>query len=470
MANISFGTDGFRGILNKDFNRENVEIIVKACAKYIYETYGIQKKIIIGYDPRNQADTYAEYSAELLISYGFDVILSKKIIPTPIIAFCAKHYNACAFMFTASHNPPEYLGVKFIPDYGGPATSEITDIITKYFDDNDFPIIKKGSYVDLPLEEPYFSHIEDIINLEKLHELNTNIIYDGLYSSTIGYFDKILEEYNIPFEKMNCHYDSNFGGGMPDPKPKYLKDLIEKIKSEKNTIGLANDGDGDRFGVINEKGEYVTPNEIIGILLKHLIKNKNMTGGLAVTVAGSSMLKIAAKKLKIEVVETPVGFKWLGEAMMNNKVIIAGEDSGGLSIGSHIPEKDGILANLLILEAMAYENKPLFELQNELYNFVGKMYKQDRLDYTFTDKTQMNKVIEALKQIKDFPLKIKETKNLGGFKIIFEDESWILIRPSGTEPLLRVYFESEEKTLSILNRFMDNKVKAIYEHYLHQAL
>ena len=460
MANISFGTDGFRGILNEDFTKENVETIVKACAKYIKETYGSCKQIIIGYDPRNEADIYAKFAAELLIKYGFEVALSKKVIPTPMIAFAAKHYNACAFMFTASHNPPEYLGVKFIPDYGGPATTEITDKITRYFDDNNFSVDKEGKYVNLPLEEPYFEHLKKLIDFEKIQKIKRNIIFDGLYSATIGYFDKILEEYNIPFEKMNCKHDPMFGGGMPDPKPKYLKDLIEKIKSQTNTIGLANDGDGDRYGVINENGEYVTPNEIMGILLKHLIKNKHLKGDLAITVAGSSMLKILAEKLKIKVIETPVGFKWLGEAMMKNTVIIAGEDSGGLSISGHIPEKDGILANLLVLEAIAYENKPLIELQKELREFVGVEFKQDRLDFKFADKNAMNKVIEKIEKINDYPLKIKEAKHLGGLKVIFENEAWILVRPSGTEPLLRIYLEAEEKTLSDLKTFMANKVQA----------
>ena len=396
----------------------------------------------------------------MLIKYGFEVALSKKVIPTPIVAFAAKHYNACAFMFTASHNPPEYLGVKFIPDYGGPATTEITDKITRYFDDNDFSIDKEGKYINLPLEEPYFEHLKELIDFEKIQKIKRNIIFDGLYSATIGYFDKLLEEYNIPFEKMNCQHDPMFGGGMPDPKPKYLKDLVEKIKSKTNAIGLANDGDGDRYGVINENGEYVTPNDIIGILLKHLIKNKHFTGDLAITVAGSSMLKILAEKLKIKVVETPVGFKWLGEAMMKNNVILAGEDSGGLSISGHIPEKDGILANLLVLEAMAYENKTLIELQKELQKFVGVEFKQDRLDFKFADKNIMNKVIERLEKINDYPLKIKEVKHLGGLKVIFENEAWILVRQSGTEPLLRIYFEAEEKTLSNLKTFMESKVQA----------
>ena len=464
MANISFGTDGFRGILNKDFNIENVKIIVKSCARYIASKYGTHKLIIIGYDSRNQADEYAISVAKLLMAYGFDVAVSQKVIPTPMVAFAAKHYDACALMFTASHNPPNYLGVKFIPDYGGPATTEITDAITKYFDDDsNFIFGRTGNMIKLDFETPYFDHIKSIIDMDEICKVKSRIIFDGLYSATIGYFDKLLDEYRIPCEKMHCEHDPNFGGGMPDPKPKYLKDLIEKIKENHGAIGLSNDGDGDRYGVVNENGEYVTPNEIMGILLLHLIRNKHLIGDLAITVAGSSTLKILAHKLQIKVIETPVGFKWLAEAMMKNTVTLAGEDSGGLSIGEHIPEKDGILANLLILEAMAYNNKTLVELQKELHDFVGVEFKQDRLDYKFANSEILKKVQQKLSLINDYPLMIKEESDLGGHKVTFDDESWVLIRPSGTEPLLRIYIESNEKTLNFLKNFIDRKVKSYFK-------
>ena len=303
--------------------------------------------------------------------------------------------------------------------------------------------------------------MKKLIDINKIKNVKSELIYNGLYSSTIGYFDKFLEENGITFEKINCFHDINFGGGMPDPKPKYMKDLIEKIKTQPNTVGLANDGDGDRYGVINENGEYVTPNEIMGILLTHLIKNKNAKGDLAITVAGSSMLKILAKKLNVKVIETPVGFKWLGEAMRKNNVILAGEDSGGLSIGSHIPEKDGIIANLSVLEAMGYSGKTLIELQKELHEFVGTTFKQDRLDYEFDNKEEMKSVINKISKINDFPCKIIDVNKADGLKISFDNDSWILVRPSGTEPLLRVYFEAQPQDLESLKTFVDTKIKTL---------
>ena len=265
------------------------------------------------------------------------------------------------------------------------------------------------------------------IHFEKIKSAfnKTHILFDGLYSSSIGYFDKLLSIHDIKFDAIHMYHDKNFGGGMPEPKPQYMKEAIEYVKKKfedrkvgsyddrqniedgissypltflpSSYVAFANDGDADRFGVINEDGEYVTPNEIMAILLMHLKRNKGYSGCFVKTVAGSQMLDIVSQKLGIEVVETPVGFKHVGEAMRQYNPIIAGEESGGLSIQGHIPEKDGIIANLLVLEAMAMENKTLVELQKELYDIVEIKLFQDRLDYKFADKKIMDK-----DEIKDY--------------------------------------------------------------------
>ena len=445
MTEIKFGTDGWRAVTGKEFNEENVAVVTNAVAKYVYDTFGINKKIIIGYDPRNMADVFSKQSADILADLGFDVLYSDKIVPTPVLAYNAKHLNACALMFTASHNPPEYLGIKFIPDYAGPATSDITDKLTQNLGKS-ISKQKEGSFTLYNFQPDYEKQLENLIDYEKIRDLkNTNIIFDGFYSASIGYFDNILNKHGIKFETMNMLHDTNFGGGMPDPKPKYLGDLITKIKSEPNSIGLANDGDADRFGVINENGEYVSPNEIISILLIHLIKNKGLKGSLVKTVGASFLLDKVAEKLGVEVIETAVGFKHVGEAMRKYNPVIGGEESGGLSIQGHIPEKDGLLANSLVLEAMAYENKSLVELQKDLYDFVGCKYYNDRVD----------KKLENMDEVKPILEKFKTKTSIGNYQIIKTDlkdgvkmylndnNSWILVRPSGTEPLLRIYFESD---------------------------
>ena len=220
---IKFGTDGWRAILDKDFTEENVRRVTLAIGKYVFDTFGFNKTILIGYDPRRMADEYAQYCANLLAKQGFRVKLSEKIVPTPVLAYNAKLLNASAIMFTASHNPPEYLGMKYIPDYAGPATSEITDKIVSNLD-CEFQSGKEGNVEKVDFAPEYYKHLEKLIDYEKIKTLKTNIIFDGLYSASIGYFDEILKKHNIPFETINMFHDPNFGEKMPDPKTKYLEE------------------------------------------------------------------------------------------------------------------------------------------------------------------------------------------------------------------------------------------------------
>ena len=466
MSEIKFGTDGWRAIVGKDFNKENVELVTKAIGKYVFDNYGIYKTIIIGYDPRNMADEFSLLSANLLKDMGFKVLYSDKIVPTPVLAYNAKLRDACAIMFTASHNPPEYLGIKFIPDYAGPATKEITDEIVSNLGSEITSQIK-GKLIYTDFSRNYFHKINEIIDFQKIREnlTGSHILFDGLYSSSIGYFDKLLSMHNINFDAIHMYHDKNFGGGMPEPKPQYMKEAIEYIRYRGQEteckrpdilpschpafyIALANDGDADRFGVINENGEYVTPNEILAILLMHLKNNKGYNGCFVKTVAGSLMLDIVCEKLGIDVIETPVGFKHVGEAMRKYNPIIAGEESGGLSIQGHIPEKDGILANMLIVEVMAFEGKSLVELQQELKDFVGCEFINTRVDKKLDNFDIVKTSIEKFSSIDEIAgMKIIKKDDKDGIKLYLEDKkTWILVRPSGTEPLLRIYVESDNQS------------------------
>lgn len=458
MANIKFGTDGWRAIVGEDFNSQNVEIVTNAIGKYVFDNFGINKKIIIGFDPRNMAREFAQQSADILSILGFEVALSKDVIPTPALAYSAKLYDACAIMFTASHNPPKYLGMKFIPDYAGPATNKITDEIVGNLGKS-LPQDKvKGKIEKFDFKPTYLKHLKEVIDFEKIKTLKTKIIFDGLYSCAIGYFDQILDEFSIPYQSLHMVHDPNFGGGMPEPKPKYLKEMIEKIKAEIDSVGLSNDGDADRFAAVNENGELVSPNEIIAILLLYLKNERKLQGPLVKTVSGSQLLNKIAEKLKIEVIETAVGFKYVGEAMRKSNAIIGGEESGGLSIQGHIPEKDGIMADLLILEAMATKNKSLIELQREVYEFAGAEFFNDRIDFKLENQQQVPIALEKAKtitKVDEYNVKKMDTKD--GVKLLLDDDtSWVLVRPSGTEPLLRIYFESDslekiQKLKTIIN-------------------
>ena len=463
MANIKFGTDGWRAVVGKEFNDENVSLVINAIAKYVFDNFGINKKIIIGYDPRFKADSYAQMAADILAGAGFNVLISESFLPTPVLAFYAKNLNASAIMFTASHNPPEYLGIKYIPDYAGPATSDITEEIVSNIGKT-ISSERQGTIQTRKFFQEYYSHINELIDFNIIRGMNKNIIFDALYSASIGYFDRILDVENIKYEILHNKRDINFGGGLPEPKPKYLKELIEKVKETPNSIGLSNDGDADRYGVINELGEYVSPNEIMGMLLIHLVRNKKASGKYVKTVAASQIHDILAVKLGISLIETPVGFKHVGQAMRENDVIIGGEESGGLSIKGHIPEKDGLLANLLVLEMVAKEQKPLYVLQEEFRKFIGQSFINDRIDIRLKSMEDVNRILDAFCSDMTMHelLGIKKISKKDGVKSYLNDKkSWVLVRPSGTEPLLRIYIETDtEEKMEQLKKIARNIQKS----------
>ncbi len=442
---IKFGTDGFRAIIGEKFTFENVELIVKSVSNYAQKHYGIDKPLLIGYDTRFLADKFAVFASEILSDLGHKVLLSESFIPTPALAFCAKKYNSAgALMFTASHNPPEYCGIKYIPDYAGPATSDITNELVKNLGAS-HKVGTKGEIVKFSAKKDYFEHLQTIIDFEKIKNIKHDICFDPLYATANGWFDTILKEFDIPVKIIHDWRDPLFGGCMPEPKEKYLTELKNMVAANSPAIGFSNDGDADRYAIIDENGCFVTPNEVMAILLNHLLKYKNANGVLVKTVAGSLSLDKIAQHYGIDVVETAVGFKHVGEAMRKNKTVIGGEESGGLSIGSHIPEKDGILANLLMLEAVAYSGKSVVELRTEINKIVDAKFINKRFDLKLTEKEKE----KALNIFLNNPpasfngKQVIDTCKKDGVKFYLDGgNDWILIRFSGTEPLLRIYFES----------------------------
>ncbi|MCD7878663.1 MAG: hypothetical protein LUG16_01865, partial [Candidatus Gastranaerophilales bacterium] len=439
MEEIKFGTDGWRAVLNQGFTYKNADKVINAIAIYINKYSGYKKPVIIGFDPRNEADNYAEYIAEKLAKFGFNIKISDKIVATPTLAYSALNQSSYAIMLTASHNPPEYLGIKFIPPYGGPAEDYMVEEIMENLENKFQPNCESKTPEKVSFEDDYIKHLESIIDFEKIQKSGLKINYDGHHGAAAGIFKRILDKHNIAANYQNMERDINFNGRLPDPKEKYLPELKEKCKNT-GLIGFSNDGDGDRFGVFDEKGIFISANDIIAMLLNHLVKNKNYTGKLAKTAGSSAMLDIYAKKNNIEVIETPVGFKWLGAAMRNDDIIIAGEESGGLSIKGHIPEKDGILAILLIMEMISFENKKLFQLHNEFLQNFDRDFLNNRIDLKLDSKSEQEKIIEKFMKYKKIgDLTITKTSQIDGYKMYLDDGSWILIRKSGTEPLLRIY-------------------------------
>ena len=447
-SNIKFGTDGWRGIIADDFTFPNVRKVTRAIASYLETAYSKDRPVLVAYDTRFLADQFARTAALVLADLGWTVKITDQDCPTPVIAYNARHLNSAgALMFTASHNPAPYCGIKYIPDYAGPATPEITDTIVANIEsaDDALPNSNRDDRISTFDPKPeYLKFIYTLLDVDRIRSAHLKVKYDALYSTSRGYLDVVLQECGCDLESFHTYRDVLFGGGMPEPKGEQLVELVEAVKKDQADLGLATDGDSDRFGIVDEQGNVLTPNTVLLLLARHLIKNKGKTGAIVRTVATTHLLDNFAAKNGLEIYETPVGFKYIGEKMRETDVLIGGEESGGLSIIGHIPEKDGVLADMLVAEAIAYEGKPLSQLVEEaIAEADGPLYNQ-RLDLHL-DEAHKEAVIDSF--TKNPPtdvagIKVKEVGRKDGIKLYLEDGSWILLRPSGTEPLVRVYLET----------------------------
>ena len=461
---IRFGTDGWRALIAKEFTYDNLDLVTRAISSYILNNFKEDRPIFIGYDARFLADKFAKFSAEIFNSYGIDVKLIAEPIATPVIAFAAQAEPSYgALMFTASHNPSEYMGIKFIPEYGGPATVEITNQILsetdKFADDKEAYSEKvsklahkaTGSITNFDAKTPYVNYIKTVVDFDLLRKKNAEkqvkVIYDSLHGVGKNFVNKLLEEAGFNVTALHDTVDPTFGGSLPDPSVKRLTELKETVISEKAQLGAANDGDADRFAFLDDKGDFYPANKTLPIITKYLAENKGFKGKIGRTLATTHLFDELAKKLGTETIETPVGFKWLCALMREQEMLLVAEESGGMSIKGHIPEKDGILAILLTAEVLAATGKTLSQLWNEVQDFVGKKYFYDRLDLHLDGEKKDEFVATfknpELKNIGDFKvLKVDLTE---GAKLYFENGSWLLARPSGTEAMCRVYFEGNDK-------------------------
>lgn len=435
---ITFGTDGWRSRMDESFNRENVKLVAKAIARYIY-SFGFKRGIFIGYDGRHNSNIFARLCAEVLSSFDIPSFLSPRPIPTPVAAFSVLKYSLDgAIMITASHNPPIYNGIKFIPHYGGPATVEITSSIENL-------ISKEGENGRIKNElifmlNPIDDYIDHLIHLLSSNRLNIKVAIDLMHGSTAGIAEEVLSRLGVKTYVIRGNIDPEFGGCTPDPIPKNLEELRKLIFSKECNIGIAFDGDGDRLAAVTDKGLFLLANQILPILYIHLHDRRKIIGNAARTVATSHLIDFVVKERNYEVFETPVGFKNIAPLLINGKIVIGGEESGGISFINHIPEKDGLAAALLLLEASSYEN-PQITLEN-LYSKYGKL-EFKRLDLYFHEPPSIKLNIEGINDI--FGKKIIKTIKVDGLKIVLSDGSWLLIRKSGTENLIRIYSEARTK-------------------------
>ena len=451
---IRFGTSGWRAIIADDFTYKNVRLVTEAICSYLKEqpAQNIQT-LIVGHDSRFMGEKFASVAAEIAEQKGFRVLLCTTPTPTPTISHAIRSEKAVGGInFTASHNPPEYQGIKFSTADGAPALPEITkrveEIILKTPDAQD---ADGGSIENYDARPAYLDDLKTKIRFDVIAAAKGRYAYDALWGTGRGYLDEILRESGLEVETIHDWRDVTFGGRSPEPGESHLDELRETVTSKGLTLGLATDGDADRFGIIDGNGEFITPNQLVALLTDYLAESRGWTNGVARSVATSHLIDRVAQSRGLILHETPVGFKFIGELINEDKIILGGEESAGLSIRGHYPEKDGILACLLAAEAVAARGKSLTEQLNELTNRLGRL-ESGRIGVKLTDAIAASlPEILAKEPTEIGGRRIEKINRLDGVKFIFTDGSWMLMRPSGTEPMVRIYAETENtKDLEVL--------------------
>lgn len=452
---IRFGTSGWRAIIADEFTFDAVRHVTQAIADWI-SNRAPGSQVIIGYDTRFMAEVFAAEGAAILAANGLHPLLCDRATPTPAVAFGVRSRGASgAINFTASHNPPEYCGIKFSSSDGAPALPEVTSEIERNISGLEGRHIPKpgpGQKVEsLALVNDYLNDLASKINFRAIANAGLRVAYDPLWGTGRGYLDKALADADCNVLMLHDYRDVYFGGHSPTPEAEYLHELREVVTGGGYHLGISTDGDADRFGIIDRDGTFVTPNQIIALLVDYLADSRGWSDAVARSVATTHLVDRVAARRGIEVIETPVGFKYIGQLIDENKISIGGEESAGLSIRGHLPEKDGILACLLVAEMVATRNASLSEMLDKLYSEVGYV-ASGRIGLTLTPELQQALPAKLSAGANEFAgHRVTSVNRIDGAKFILDDGSWILMRPSGTEPLVRIYAESSnEQELEVL--------------------
>lgn len=448
LMKIRFGTSGWRAIIADDFTYDNVRLVTESILRYLKESHPAARRLIVGNDSRFMGERFSEVAARIAADKGYEVLVCNGQTPTPAISHAVRHTGAVGGInFTASHNPPEYQGMKFSTSDGAPALPEVTGRIEELVSEKagleDTP---GGETKDFDARPDYLEDLASKVRFDQISSRPIKLAYDPLWGTGRGYLDKILRDHGTEVETLHDWRDVTFGGLSPEPGEKQLAGLREKVVAGKLDLGLATDGDGDRFGVIDSNGELITPNQLIALLADYLAESRGWNEGIARSVATSHLVDRVAESRGLRLHETPVGFKFIGELINRNEIILGGEESAGLSIKGHYPEKDGLLACLLAVEAVAARGAGLTEQFEELTGRIGNLHS-GRIGVKLTPE-----IAKSLPEILDKEpaeiggRKITDVNRLDGVKFLFEDGAWMLMRPSGTEPLVRIYAESEDES------------------------
>jgi alpha-D-glucose phosphate-specific phosphoglucomutase len=446
---IKFGTDGWRATIAQEYTFDNLKIVANALAAHLQKTEKdkLQNGVAIGYDTRFLSTEFAQTTGEVLSAAGIPAKISERDAPTPAIAWAARGGNlAAGIMITASHNPPKYNGFKFMAPDGSPADKDATGAVEALLGKK----IKTSTAAPLTTFDPrpeYFAQVRRVIDFDVLKKNKGKVTCDFVHGVGRGYLDHLLRGCGWKVQTIRENPDPMFDGMLPDPaNPKCHIALQDAVKKSRSDLGLANDPDADRFGVVDSNGEYISANQCLALIYVHLLEHRGLRGPIARTVATTHLLDAIAKKFGQEAIETPVGFKWIGAAIENDGAILGGEESNGLSLVGHTPGKDGIAADLLLAEVWAVNKAPLGELYKKLMRRFGGFYST-RTDLHLTDDAK-NTLMETMRDKTPSSFagaKVARKVLLDGVKLVFDDESWLLLRPSGTEPLVRVYLEARSQ-------------------------
>ena len=446
---IKFGTDGWRAIIAEDFTVDNVARVAFATGEWLKKNYD-QPSVVVGHDCRFAGELFMETTVKVLLSQGIHVRMSRGFVSTPMISLAANQFSCqIGIILTASHNPPSYNGFKLKAYFGGPLApwhvQEVEDIIPEScpIDFSKIELdgaIAAGQLEFVDIETRYVEHVKANFDLEAIKNSGLKLAYDAMYGAGQNVLKRILPETAF----LHCDYNPSFEGQAPEPIAKNLKQLEAFLKEKGNIdCALATDGDADRIGLYNGKGEFIDSHHIILLLIHYMVKYKKMTGKVVIAFSVTPRVERMCKHYGLEIQTTKIGFKEIASIMVDEDVLLGGEESGGIAVKGHIPERDGIWMGLIIWEFMAKSGKTLDELIDEVYEIVGE-FKFERNDLHITEELKQ-KIIANCKadNYKSFGnYEVKEIKTIDGFKYFFDDNRWMMIRPSGTEPVLRTYAEA----------------------------
>ena len=442
---IKFGTDGWRAIIADEFTFENVRRAAQATAEYFKTVEGTEPAVFVGFDVRFQSNAFARAAGEVLSANGFRVVMLDRPYPTPYVSFEVRRRKfAGGVMITASHNPPGFNGFKVKAHFGGSATPTITAKIEANLTS---PPLGPGGTIETIAPEPYyFEHLKSLVDWPRIANSKLKIVVDSMHGCGGYLLEQLLRDTSCTVETIRGNPDPLFGGIHPEPMMPQLEPLGDAVRQTRSDVGLATDGDADRLGIVDETGEYVNTLQTLSLLLLHIYRNKGWRGAVARTYSQSLLIPRIAAKFGLELFERPIGFKNIGELMLEHEILIGGEESGGIGLSRHLPERDGIFINLLFLDLLAASGKSCTELIHDMWREFGEFHY---------DRRDLHVPIEAGNQVvatwqKGPPAtfagrRVREVGKLDGSKVFLENDSWILFRQSGTEPLLRVYCEAPSR-------------------------